>query len=447
MKRKFLILTLCFTIIFSSINFSFAYDDISIYDDIDVCSIQPLFLPSLVLAPEVIATIATIAVGCGIVLTSSDDIYDVARLVYENYRGQKEDIEKIFLSTCSIASNGVVKVGKEFLDICKNAFDNAFLGINYNSLEFSSRVGVYYFSPTSSKFFKVPGYILDLDFSSSKVGDIIDYNDYIKLQISAFHSNGNVTFNIILNDDKVFNSALTIWNTVEKIKFYIDKNTSYLTCSAYISSTNQTLSWNTSISMGVDYSIPYNGTYDWDNNIGSSINEDGSVGVYVPGNAGSLVGQGVGSTVNNGVNNPAYDLPLGGVVSLPTVNNPSLEIGDSITIPSFGVENPPTDIPDVENPPVGVIPPFPSFGDSLDFSPMYLTNINEKFPFSLPWDIGRLIEKFDIDPKAPIFKVPIVTSEIELDLTIFDEWANIGRFFILIGFALSLILISTKLLG
>ena len=152
------------------------------------------------------------------------------------------------------------------------------------------------------------------------------------------------------------------------------------------------------------------------------------------------------------------DLPN---ISIPSIESvPGHEEGVDIeppfnVEPPIEVETPPgedTETPpgeDTETPPgedTG-FPSFPSFGDSLDFSPMYLTNVTEKFPFSLPWDIGRLIEKFDVDPVAPVFDVPIVSENITLDLTEFSELAQIVRFFVLIGFILSLIFISTRLMG
>ena len=92
-------------------------------------------------------------------------------------------------------------------------------------------------------------------------------------------------------------------------------------------------------------------------------------------------------------------------------------------------------------------PSFPNMGDKLDFSPLYVTNINDKFPFSLPWDFKRIIDVFDVEPVAPSFEVPLVTETIEIDFSYFEEWALIIRFFILIIFTSTLIFISTKLKG
>lgn len=92
-------------------------------------------------------------------------------------------------------------------------------------------------------------------------------------------------------------------------------------------------------------------------------------------------------------------------------------------------------------------PSFPNMGDSLDFSPLYLSNITEKFPFSLPWDFKRIIDMFDVEPVAPKFEVPLVTETIEIDFSYFEDWAMIIRFFIIIIFTSTLIFISTKLKG
>lgn len=445
MKRKFLILTLCFTIIFSSINIKKSYAD-------------------FVISPIMLATVSALAVGTGIALNGADDLYDIGRLfvdyVNNNNSIMWDTVQSAFHS--SVAFNQATKqvtVGKDFGSIVKGFFDKTFGSVDKNSTS-SGVVNIGYksgypdltghFSRWSldrnpATFRSLPG----VNVGSLAVGGIAHYSN----GLYKVKRTDDFTYELYNSADKLM-ETYTIRDTrpIDYLVIYTRESRWYCVRTGKDLSTNNdyydggTFSNSSMLTFGATVSLPYNpGTYNPGNVWGDTESGEGlkDVPIYVPGNLGDLVGSNPGDIVGD----KAPGWVGNGNISIPNVDNPSIGIGGSTSFPNVGVENPPTDIPGVENPPVGVIPPFPSFGNSLDFSPMYLTNINEKFPFSLPWDIGRLIEKFDIEPKAPIFKVPIFTSEIELDLTIFDEWANIVRFFVLIGFVLSLILISTKLLG
>ena len=436
MKRKFLILTLCFTIIFSSVN-------LKKVDAID-----------FVISPTILAVVSTLAVGTGIALKNSDDIYDIGRIFYDYVESNNEltwDIVKTTFESAKVL-NDTILINSGILDITKGFFDSKFKN-NNSDISFTYNGSLPYFQDFESV----------LKYSSSHY-DFIGSDYYGK----SFKSQGlDFKLKAVIDTSSVPYSSYEVYFGEEKLfKFTMyGGSSSYLrrkyTLYTYKYSDTETRiglirdgdTQNASTTiLNADFlrifggvgTLPYNGGYDWDTNVEDKKEGTGDLPLPIPGNLGDLVGKNPSDIWDKNYEN---GLVGNGNLSIPGVDNPSIGIGGSTSFPNVGVENPPTDIPGVENPPVGVIPPFPSFGNSLDFSPMYLTNINEKFPFSLPWDIGRLIEKFDIEPKAPIFKVPILTSEIELDLTIFDEWANIVRFFVLIGFVLSLILISTKLLG
>ena len=129
-------------------------------------------------------------------------------------------------------------------------------------------------------------------------------------------------------------------------------------------------------------------------------------------------------------------------------NTPPFEVSEPITNPNPNPNpNPDNGEGSGEGSGEGNFPSFPNMGDSLDFSPLYLSNITEKFPFSLPWDFKRIIDMFDVEPVAPKFEVPLVTETIEIDFSYFEDWAMIIRFFIIIIFTSTLIFISTKLKG
>ena len=292
----------------------------------------------LLLSSEIIATIASIAVGAGIVLTSDDDIYDIARVVYDNYQGQKDAIETVFKTSVVLGTGGIVKVGKEFLDICKSVFDAIFYDSSSDfSLpngKLSSKYGIYTVNPPVSGdislFNAIPGFPVSIS-SDYSVGDIVHYNQYVYLEFlktSTISSHVYNVFDVYINGVAVAN--VSIHRLMEKFKIFNGVNGvnfAYLRGDSYQSS-----SIGYSISSSYDYEIPYSGGYNWDNNISANLT-DNSLGLFVPVNVGSLVGQSGGSTVQNGINNPSYDLPFGGVVTVPGVDNPSIGVGDSTPFP------------------------------------------------------------------------------------------------------------------
>lgn len=81
--------------------------------------------------------------------------------------------------------------------------------------------------------------------------------------------------------------------------------------------------------------------------------------------------------------------------------------------------------------------------------------ITKVFPFCLPFDFVRGIKLFNASPKTPVFtyyiKIPAVGSfagtqvEITIDFSRFETLASISRWVSTVGFAFSLIFISTKI--
>lgn len=418
MKRKFLILTLCFTIIFSSINYKKTY----------------AFDGGVISAP-MLATILTLGVSAGFVITSDDDVQDIGRLFYEKYKNTWEQTKLAFDVCVTLGANKVVTVSGDFLKMVLDFYNDITSDVDVpsNKINFNS-LGIPHFVTYDSfnHYWKYG--------STSYVGDVSSNSDFKVGNVSFEYVSKDKYYryyNIYFVDTFITKTGITMDADSFKVAIVDINNKLYLGL-GYIglSQWNNISISSSSISSALD--IPYvPGSYSSD-----ELNKD-SVDVYVPGNTSDLIGR-LPSDVTS---NPTYDLPVGGVVTVPSVDNPSIDVDNSISFPNVG-DIPDVDVPDVDVPGQDtIVPSFPSFGDSLDFSPMYLTNVTEKFPFSLPWDIGRLIQKFDVEPIAPIFDVPIVSETITLDLTEFSELASIVRFFVLICFILSLIFISTKLLG
>lgn len=304
-----------------------------------VSNVKEVKVGDTLLSAPVVATIATIAVGAGITLTTDDDIYDIARLVYDNYQGDKGDIENIFNSSVSIGADGVVKVGKGFLDICKNAFDdvvhsssNGVIKRTYG-LSHSSIGSIM----TKEEYDSISAIPVDLSPTYNQ-GDFVEYNPYFKLKYVSSYTSGGQKHNrfYLCMDNVQLGQYFGLNSAFNKFKLYIYNNTVWI---AYTNSTVSYYSYNTNVSVSsipADYSIPYvPGSYDW-GNINSNLNDDESVSIYVPSNASNLVGQLGGSTIKDGLNTPLYDLIVDGVVEMPTVSNPSISVDTSSTFPLPG---------------------------------------------------------------------------------------------------------------
>ncbi len=82
------------------------------------------------------------------------------------------------------------------------------------------------------------------------------------------------------------------------------------------------------------------------------------------------------------------------------------------------------------------------------------SSISTKFPFSLPFDIYNLFNVFSAEPVTPQFTVPLdMTSvggevyNIDIDLSDFDDVANIVRWLLYGLFLIGLIILTNKLIG
>ena len=103
MKKKFLVLTLCFTLVFSSLSYKKSYADGGI-----------ISLPML-------ATVSALAVGTGIAINNIDDLYDLGKMFYD-YVDRHNDltwstIQSLFAASVSLQPNKLVSVESEFLNI------------------------------------------------------------------------------------------------------------------------------------------------------------------------------------------------------------------------------------------------------------------------------------------------------------------------------------------
>ena len=322
MKKKFLILTLCFTLIFSSFNYKKSYADGGV-----------ISLPML-------ATVSSLAVGCGIALKNSDDLYDIGRMFYDyvsNHNSMTWDlVQAAFLSSVALSSNNLVSVKGGFLDIVKDFFDNNF-SVD-NSIAIGSVAGVPYVHDFSSvknsgSLFGVGSYTLS-DYSTGlmigqlalqKVSSDSKYTSY-----SASHNGIRFRDNI-----KFSNSLLSV--PLNFFIYYSNVNASYPYSLGYTCVENGILKCvGGLVYLAIDTaipSIPYSGGYTWDNVEGKKEND--TVGLPIPGNLDKLLGQTSDDFWDN-----SDSLVGNGDLSIPNVSNPSIGVDGSISFPDSVVGNP-----------------------------------------------------------------------------------------------------------
>jgi hypothetical protein len=89
---------------------------------------------------------------------------------------------------------------------------------------------------------------------------------------------------------------------------------------------------------------------------------------------------------------------------------------------------------------------------ALDFTPLKVS-FQDKFPFSLPWDFANLFTIFSAAPEAPTFHVNFDSryflggGSFDFDFSKYSKLVTILRFFIILEFIYSLILLTKKLPG
>lgn len=83
----------------------------------------------------------------------------------------------------------------------------------------------------------------------------------------------------------------------------------------------------------------------------------------------------------------------------------------------------------------------------LDFSPLQGLGITERFPFCLPWDLKRSIEKLISPGEPPLWEFEILKNKIVIDFSQFESLASISRGFFSIIFTISLVVITRRFIS
>lgn len=399
------------------------------------------FAPALALiAPEMASVLVTLATASGVIMSTKDDIYDLNRIFYENHSSDWANVIDTFKKDVTIGTDKVVHVGQDFLDLCKSTFDKVFTPYNslpnITSLDYNSSIPVLNFDPELSNvvFADIPAHMSTFNDD----GNVHSVNSLISYKIV-----GRITYFTYLNQSFAHSNLHT---NSRYFKFFIYKNELCLASCNDINTMLYTFGQvSVKLSFEDTYSLPYvPGSYDW-GKVGDKVGSDGFLDVYVPADAGNLVGAVPKDIVVDGVVNPPWALPVDGTVTIPKVENPSIDLDTNSPFPSIDNPDPPDpDNPDNPQPPSQEIP----IAD-IDISPIVsaCSNLQSKFPFSIYWDFKNIIKSFDVTPVCPKFIFPLMGSSFTIDLSIINPVIKIFRFFEWFAFICCLMYLTRKIKG
>ena len=291
MKKKFLVLTLCFTILFSSINFRKSY----------------AFAGSLSL--PLLATVCTVAVGTGIALNSNDDLYNIGSLFYNKYKDDMDRVNSIFNMSVALSATGTLLIGNDFLKIIDeflDGFSSSSTGTGA-TFDFDGYVGTL---PIYSNLKGTPGNCLPLSLSNISEVTKINITKDLCVSISPRTYGG---FNLSIGGVGAHStSSVTVPEGTDLVNLYgqnIGGGAIFLKVAS--------ITGNAGSFYLKDNPLGIAATYDG-NVLDNVKDEDGNISVGIPSNLGSLVG----SKPDVFSENPSYDTTKDGSVSLPTVDNP-----------------------------------------------------------------------------------------------------------------------------
>ena len=144
-----------------------------------------------------------------------------------------------------------------------------------------------------------------------------------------------------------------------------------------------------------------------------------------------------------------------GDITIPTTL-PPVDVPDGTTVsnPAIPIDTVFPETPTIPDPPVDETP-----SDKLDLSKLKvaLGTLTTVFPFSIPWDVGRMFSILDVEPKTPVFKIDVnktisiagtsfpIKYKFDVDFSIFDPIAAIARWGLLFVFDIAIILALRRL--
>lgn len=289
-----------------------------------------------VISPTMLAVVSTLAVGAGIVLKNSDDIYDIGRLFVDyvdRYNDTVGDVISVFSNSVKVLSNGIVKVESPFLNIVKDFFDNVF-GKTDKDISFVDTLegSLPYFSnwdDVISYVKSVPPFLDGLDMINDPV-ELTRYGITLKPGLSSvgkyvyidFYYNGEFKVQCkIQRSGSIYNRYLTWVGYGSKC---------YILSSTHSNFSDVVIISQFDIVSSDVVTLPYGGSYDWDNNIEDKKQGTGDLPLPIPGNVGDLVGKNPSDVWDKNYEN---GLVGNGDITVPDVSNPSIGLGGSTSFP------------------------------------------------------------------------------------------------------------------
>lgn len=427
------------------------------------------FVPALVVAPEVASLIATVLVGGGMAFNNLKDLSKGVEY-FTNHEGFIDKVLPSLTSSVNKFKDGVVEVGSDVFDYMESLFINkgtnlCINGLSVNSFSFKDFYDIQKNDHLMKDLGLMKGSIYTIPLTPGT--HTVRINDHLHFDISCDESYLFEGVAVLKYDNEVVNKyTFSRLGGIQETKVsfvytYMTGNVTSNEIKLYNYSGlygNNDCRWRVSVGSKVDIYdfLSKKGQIDSFNNVGKVFNPDNlkehNVCVSPPSNVKDLL---QGSNYN--VFNPsASSWKAGEVISFPS--NGVLDIGKSIGVGSDVVSSDKvaTDTNTATTTDTATTDTtkttdwsnvFPPWGEGINFKPVTQINFTDKFPFCLASDVKGLINIFNVEPKAPIFEVPIFTEKLKIDLSQFTTWANIIKFFVLIGFVLCLINITRKVIG
>lgn len=382
---------------------------------------------AIVAAGPYVAAFAVLCIGAGVVYNNKDEIEAGLINAYNYAKSQGKNLMDYF----STGEDGTVKVNSEGVGLITGSVKSYLANPSVNG-----NLGVYSVSP-GSKFdinILIEGsgeYFLKLGTDVRATGSISAFinGDEIGTGLGAGLKPGYYQGTLI---HLIFDSSGWKYNdTIVSVDSTFDASINSLKYQA-----ENNIFSETSESICADFSIKINNF--------STANYNISVDRLLPNSIGNT--QSVDSDVT--FKNPSLELDKD--ISIPIPNSVTW---DKVIDKTWDNTIPVSDVGTIDIPGVIPVPSVPDFDtpgtSTLDFSPLYLS-LQDKFPFSVPFDLINTVKMFESNRVTPVFNVKfdeglIGGGEFQINFSKFDKIATLLRFFVLLYFILFLIKISKSM--
>jgi hypothetical protein len=272
--------------------------------------------------------------------------------------------------------------------------------------------------------------------------------------ISAIYGSNAVGHFQLTNDiiQSATGNFILGWNdfgsTDSTNKFTTLKNDQYATIVAYTNAIGCTLGYNTStvtVTYPCDVNLQIQGNPNIPCDVGIRVDE-----------TGNIVGDYTGTNADASSKDSSVSLDHDVSVSIPTAN--VNDIPASTVIGTDAASFPDTIARDISGTisNADAVPGTPTYdppSTSLNLQPLLGLDLSDRFPFCLPFDLVGSIQALSASATAPKWTINFDKSyyvgggQLTIDFSQFELWAKIIRYFLLLAFVVTLILVTRKLIG